>query len=102
MSNALNPNQARHFVGPDLDSNCLYSLSAGDKGERVVCSNCIISQDLKKISFKVFGRNCINADQLTHQKTNISLVTIKFKIIFYNKSTHKSFTNTNFNSRRPL
>ena len=29
---SLDPDQARHFVGPDLDSNCLSRISAGDKG----------------------------------------------------------------------
>ena len=28
MSNDLNPDQARHFVGPDLGPNCLQRLSA--------------------------------------------------------------------------
>ena len=28
MPNSLNPDQARHFVGPDLDPNCLQRLSA--------------------------------------------------------------------------
>ena len=30
VSNKLNPGQARHFVGPDLDSNCLQRLSADE------------------------------------------------------------------------
>ena len=30
VSNSLNPDQARHFVGPDLDPNCLQRLSADD------------------------------------------------------------------------
>ena len=30
MSKSLDPDQARHFVGPDLDSNCLHRLSADD------------------------------------------------------------------------
>ena len=25
LANSLNPDQAQHFVGPDLDPNCLYS-----------------------------------------------------------------------------
>ena len=28
--NSLDPGQARHFVGPDLDPNCLQRLSADD------------------------------------------------------------------------
>ena len=31
MSNSLNPDQDRHSVGPDLDSNCLQRLSATKK-----------------------------------------------------------------------
>ena len=31
VSNSLDPDQARHFVGPDLGPNCLQSLSADDK-----------------------------------------------------------------------
>ena len=30
MSNNLDPDQDRHFVGPDLDPNCLQRLSADD------------------------------------------------------------------------
>ena len=30
MSNRLDPDQTRHFVGPDLDPNCLQRLSADD------------------------------------------------------------------------
>ena len=30
MLNSLDPDQARHFVGPDLDPNCLEGLSAED------------------------------------------------------------------------
>ena len=30
VSNILDPDQARHFVGPDLDANCLQRLSADD------------------------------------------------------------------------
>ena len=30
VSNSFNPDQARHFVGPDLGLNCLQSLSADD------------------------------------------------------------------------
>ena len=30
VSNSLDPDQARHYVGPDLDPNCLQRLSADD------------------------------------------------------------------------
>ena len=31
VSNGLDPDQDRHYVGPDLDPNCLQRLSADDK-----------------------------------------------------------------------
>ena len=36
MSNSLDPDQARHFVGPDLDPNCLRRLSADDTSRQRV------------------------------------------------------------------
>ena len=30
VSNGLDPDQARHFVGPDLGLNCLQQISADD------------------------------------------------------------------------
>ena len=36
MSNRLDPEQARHSVGPDLDQNCLQRLSADDTSRRRV------------------------------------------------------------------
>ena len=32
VSNSLDPDQARYFVGPDLDPNCFQMLSADDTG----------------------------------------------------------------------
>ena len=32
VSNILDPDQARHFVGPDLGPNCLQRFSADDTG----------------------------------------------------------------------
>ena len=34
MSNSLDPDQARRFVGPDLGLNCLPRLSADDTGSQ--------------------------------------------------------------------
>ena len=40
MSNSLDPEQARRFVGPNLSPNCLLRLSADDNGrQRVNGSN---------------------------------------------------------------
>ena len=33
MSNSLDPDQARHFVGPDLGPNCLQKLSAESRAK---------------------------------------------------------------------
>ena len=38
MSNSLDPDQARQFVGPDLGPNCLPRLSADDTGRQRVKS----------------------------------------------------------------
>ena len=34
MSNSLDPDQARHFVGPDLSPNCLQKLSADGEPDK--------------------------------------------------------------------
>ena len=34
VSNSLDPDQNRHFVGPDLDANCLQTLSADDTSKQ--------------------------------------------------------------------
>ena len=36
MSNSLDPDQARRFVGPDLGPNCLPRLSADNTGRQRV------------------------------------------------------------------
>ena len=36
LSNSLDPDQARHFVGPDLDPNCLQRLSADNTSRQGV------------------------------------------------------------------
>ena len=38
MSNSLDPDQARRFIGPDLGPNCLPRLSADDTGRQRVIS----------------------------------------------------------------
>ena len=35
VSNSFDPDQAGHFVGPDLDTNCLQMLSADDKSHHL-------------------------------------------------------------------
>ena len=39
VSNSLDPDQARHFVGPDLGPNCLQRLSADIAGKELIQNN---------------------------------------------------------------
>ena len=50
MSNILDPDQAQHLDGPDLDINCLQRLSADDKRchRQVKSSDFYSILDLKK------------------------------------------------------
>ena len=49
MSNSLDPDQARRFVGPDLGPNCLPKFSADGTGrQRVVLCAFLALYDLKK------------------------------------------------------
>ena len=53
VANSLDPDQARHYVGPDLGPNCLQWLSAdGTSRQRVNISNTFsVAPDL--------GSNCL-------------------------------------------
>ena len=69
MSNRLDPDQARHFVGPDLGPNCLQKLSADDNSRKRVnnvsaCSYVIIwasAQDVR------YGTYFIGEQQMLRQ-----------------------------------
>ena len=41
VSNSLDPDQAQHFVGPDLVPNCLQKLSADDTSRQRVYDVCV-------------------------------------------------------------
>ena len=47
VSNSLDPDQARHFVRPDLGSNCLQRLSADDT-RRNIGFKCFITKYIKQ------------------------------------------------------
>ena len=52
VSNSLDPGQARHFVRPDLGSNCLQKLSAGKElNAKLVDTTFWLKPWLKLISF---------------------------------------------------
>ena len=45
MSNSLDPDQARRFVGPDLGPNCLPRLSADDIGRQLITASAYLFLD---------------------------------------------------------
>ena len=52
MSNSLDPDQARHSVGPDPGQNCLQKLSADDTRRlRVTLCICDEYQNLMNLPF---------------------------------------------------
>ena len=61
MSNSLDPDQARHYVGPDLGPYCLQTLSAIEDTSR---QRVIYSADLGEIPYfagstLITNRNCL-------------------------------------------
>ena len=50
MSNSLDPEQARHIVGPDLGPNCLQNLSADDTSRQIVKA---LGALIKRISYRI-------------------------------------------------
>ena len=69
MSNSLDPDQARRVVGPDLDPNCLQSLSADDtRRKRIKLSLedlfLILSNPRLNQCFSCFFFNLISIDSL--------------------------------------
>ena len=52
MSKNLDPDQARHFVGPDLGPNCLQRLQAGKEINNTTPINSQWLQCLKKEHFR--------------------------------------------------
>ena len=42
VSNSLDPDQAQHFVGPDLGQNCLQRLSGDIAGKELLQNNLLI------------------------------------------------------------
>ena len=87
MSNSLDPDQTRRFVGPDLGPNCLQMLSA-DVGKELLGLN----SDLKVLSILLFyeiyifcknGKSnpihhSVGSDELTYNE-NISISQTSWK-----------------------
>ena len=63
MSNSLDPDQARRFVGPDLGPNCLPMLSADDTGKQRV--KLVLNRLIPKLHVSFW------VSEPRHEKTNI-------------------------------
>ena len=64
MSNELDPDQDRQYVGPDLGPNCLQKLSAGDTSrQKVIITH--VGQDQKfGMSLHLVPTLCMRAEKL--------------------------------------
>ena len=58
VSNSLDPDQARRFVGPDLGPNCLQMLSAEETSRQRLKSVYDLAQ------WKIIGHTCIKVQFL--------------------------------------
>ena len=59
MSNSLDPDQARHFVGPDQGLNCLQRLSADDASRESVSCKVLQFNILTSISSSIQSNKLI-------------------------------------------
>ena len=55
MSNSLDLDQARHFVGPDLGPNCLQRLSADDTRRQSVLHSRSCMQHMYLVGLQVYS-----------------------------------------------
>ena len=55
MSNSLDLDQARHFVGPDLGPNCLQRLSADDTRMQRVLHSHSCMQHMYLVGLQVYS-----------------------------------------------
>ena len=55
MSNSLDQDQARHFVGPDLSPNCLQRLSAEDTCRQSVLHSHSCMQHMYLVGLQVYS-----------------------------------------------
>ena len=57
MTNCLDADQARHFVGPDLGSNCLQRLSADDISYHAALVRCFAGYHIPVSILKTEGKS---------------------------------------------
>ena len=82
VSNSLDPDQARHFFGPDLGPNCLQRLSADDKSRQSQASNgpaheivvCWLYQFVVVLTFQRKSRYDILIFELKYLEIHISTI----------------------------
>ena len=60
MSNRLDPDQARHFVGPDLGPICLQRLWADNTSRQRINSRKTLE---RSVVHKIFSRTRVNNEQ---------------------------------------
>ena len=64
VSNSLDPDQDRHYVGPNLGSNCLQWISAYEKGprqqEKSKCTTVMTVSDNTMISQTILSQHLQN------------------------------------------
>ena len=100
VSNSLDPDQARHFFGPDLGPNCLQSLSADDTSRQKSGS---------KLFAKVISRRhlwaqiCIQTvckgDDTSKQRVNSRQTSL---VLSFDKQSHFSRKGTSISSSGAL
>ena len=84
MSNSLDPDQARHFVGSDLDPTCLQRLSADGKSPLAREELKLLTFNKKKIPQKNSFRNTECQIVWIQMRTNkISVEDTSFQVILY-------------------
>ena len=60
MTNCLDPDQARHFVGSDLGSNCLQRLSADDISYHAALVRCFAGYHTPASILKTEGKSFLS------------------------------------------
>ena len=75
MPNSLDPDQARHFVGPDLGPNSLQSLSADNTSrQKVNMQKLVLFSDAVKNIIQYLGMQpCERSDKVPDGKSSHSL-----------------------------
>ena len=90
MSNSLDPDQARHFVRPDLDPNCLQRLSVDIAGKELNTKQLVDTFWLKPwLKLISFGSNFFHLAKVlatTNSETGYALnKLLKYSLVSINR-----------------